>query len=200
VRRATLEDLGPLSGLWRTMSLSVEELGRRITEFQVAESAEGNLLGAVGLQMVDRQGLVHSEAFTDYGVAEYLRPLLWERMQSVANNHGLLRLWTKEQAPFWRQCGLGQPDKEALEKLPAAWRSLPGSWSTLKLREDLDVIIGSDPAFALMMDAEKQRTARLLQGAKVMKFLAALIAFAVLILALGATFYLVRRNPNILHH
>jgi hypothetical protein len=198
VRRATLEDLGPLTVLWQSMNFSVEELGKRITEFQVAESAEGQFLGAVGLQIAQRQGLIHAEAYTDFGLTDYLRPLLWERLQSVAANHGLLRLWTQEQAPFWKHCGLAPADAEALELLPAAWRNLPPSWQTLKLKEDLDTIMAGDPEFALMMSAEKQRTARLMQRAKAMKVLATLIALGVLALALGATFYLMHKNPHLL--
>ena len=57
VRRATLDDITQLTALWQTMRFPVEELGKRITEFQVAENAEGKLLGAVGLQIAERQGL-----------------------------------------------------------------------------------------------------------------------------------------------
>ena len=106
VRRATLDDIGQLSALWQSMHLAADGLSKRVTEFQVAESAEGKLLGAVGLQIAERQGRVHSEAFTDFSLAEQLRPLLWERLHAVATNHGLLRLWTQEQAPFWNHCGL----------------------------------------------------------------------------------------------
>src|SRR5436190_13518293 len=37
VRRATLDDIGQLATLWHSMKLPAEDLGRRITEFQVAE-------------------------------------------------------------------------------------------------------------------------------------------------------------------
>src|SRR2546425_12217948 len=116
VRRATLDDIGQLSALWQSMHLAADGLSKRVTEFQVAESAEGKLLGAVGLQIAERQGCVHSEAFTDFALAEHLRPLLWERLQSIAVNHGLRRLWTQEKAPFWNHCGLVQPEAETLQK------------------------------------------------------------------------------------
>lgn len=200
VRRATLEDLGALTGLWRSMNLPVEDLGKRITEFQVAESASGQVLGAVGLQITQRQGWIHDEAFADYGLADILRPLFWERLQALALNHGLLRFWTLEQAPFWRQCGLGPADAAALEHLPAAWRAQLSGWLTLKLKEDVEAIMASDPTFALMMEAERQRSARLVQGAKALKVIATLIAVAVLIVVLGAALYLLHRNPNIFRH
>ena len=122
VRRATLDDIGQLTALWESMQYPTEELARRMTEFQVAEGADGKLLGAVGLQIAERQGRVHSEAFSDFALAEHLRPLLWDRVHAVATNHGLLRVWTQEQAPFWNHCGLVKADAEALEKLPALWR------------------------------------------------------------------------------
>jgi hypothetical protein len=59
-------------------------LAKRITDFQVAESAQGVFLGAAGLQVAQRQGLVHSEGFTDFALGDTLRPLLWERIQAVA--------------------------------------------------------------------------------------------------------------------
>jgi N-acetylglutamate synthase-like GNAT family acetyltransferase len=199
VRRATLDDLTPLTELWKSMNLPPESLVKRITEFQVAESAEGTLLGAIGVQMAERQGLLHSEGFTDFGVSEQLRALLWERVRSLAMNHGLWRLWTQEQAPFWRQLGFGQADPEALEKLPAAWRNHPPAWLTIKLKEDVDTLLALDPQLALMMDAEKQRTAKMLQQARFLKTLATLLAVALLALILGAVFYLLRRNPHLLN-
>src|ERR1041385_1788906 len=118
VRRATLDDVGPLTTLWQTMKFSVDDLAKRVTEFQIAESDNGQMLGAVGLQIAERQGRIYSEAYFDFGSADAVRPQLWERLKTVANNHGLFRLWTQEQAPFWSHCGLGKPDAEALTKLP----------------------------------------------------------------------------------
>ncbi|MGA2867245.1 MAG: hypothetical protein ABSF95_22430 [Verrucomicrobiota bacterium] len=197
VRRATLDDLGQLVALWGSMNFAVDELARRITEFQVAESAEGVLLGAVGLQAAERQGLVHSEGFTDFALAEALRPLLWERIQAVALNQALVRLWTREQAPFWSHCGLVKADAEALAKLPAAWRGSPPPWLTLKLRDHLETIISADSQFALFMESERQRTAQALGRAKLLKSIATLVAFGVLALALGAAFYLWWRNRQL---
>src|SRR5689334_20536855 len=124
VRRATLDDVGQLTTLWQSMRFPADELARRITEFQVAEALDGKVLGAVGLQIAQRHGRIHSEAFTDFALADQLRPLFWDRLQGVATNHGLLRFWTQEEAPFWSHCGLIAPDAEALEKLPLLWRNL----------------------------------------------------------------------------
>src|SRR5438309_10992102 len=130
------------------MHFPPEDLSKRITEFQVAEAADGKLAGGLGLQIAEKQGRVHSEAFSDFSLADQLRPMLWERVHAVAVNHGLLRLWTQEQAPFWNHCGLLKADAETLEKLPAVWRPLPSHWLTLKLKDDIETLVSLDKEFA----------------------------------------------------
>lgn len=199
VRRATLDDIEQLTNLWRAMHLPADELAKRITEFQVAENPEGHLVGAVGLQLLERQGRLHSEGFTDFSLADKLRPQLWERFQSVAANNGLVRLWTQEQAPFWSHCGLAKAGPEALEKMPAAWRTFKGQWLTLKLKEDIEEVLSADKEFAMFMQAERQKTDRAFQQAKVLKFIATLLAIGVLFLAMAAAFIVIRHNPGLLH-
>jgi N-acetylglutamate synthase-like GNAT family acetyltransferase len=199
VRRATLDDIGELTALWKSMGFATEELAKRVTEFQVAESAEGRLIGAVGLQTAERQGLLHSESFTDFALADHLRPLLWERLHAVATNHGLHRLWTRETAPFWHHCGLQRPEPEMLEKLPALWRGQTTGWLTLKLREDVEAVMKADKEFALFMQSERQRTEKAFQQARILKHIATAIAIVLLILVLGGAFWLIMKNPQLLH-
>jgi N-acetylglutamate synthase-like GNAT family acetyltransferase len=198
VRRATLDDISQLIALWKTMHLPTDDLAKRVTEFQVVENAEGRVFGAVGLQISERQGRIHSEGFTDFAVADQVRPQLWDRVHAVATNHGLLRLWTQEQAPFWTHCGLSKPDEDALAKLPAPWRSQPANWLTLKLKDDLETLVSVDKEFALFMESEKQRTARAFQHAKILKGIATIIALALCALVFVAFFQLVRKNPHLL--
>jgi N-acetylglutamate synthase-like GNAT family acetyltransferase len=199
VRRATLDDIGQLTTLWQLMHFPADDLAKRVTEFQVGESSDGKIIGAIGLQILEKQGRIHSEGFIDFAQAEHLRPLLWDRLHAVATNQGLLRLWTQENAPFWNHCGLLKPDAEALSKLPVSWRSLPAEWLTLKLRDDVSEMISLDKEFALFMEAEKQRTARALQHARILKLVATLIALAVFALVLAGAFLLFRRNPQLLN-
>jgi N-acetylglutamate synthase-like GNAT family acetyltransferase len=199
VRRATLDDIGQLMAIWTSMKFPVDDLAKRVTEFQVGESGDGKVVGAVGLQILEKQGRIHSEGFADFALADHLRPMLWDRLHAVANNHGLLRLWTQETAPFWSHCDLLKADAEALAKLPAAWRDLPTGWLTLKLRDDLADVISLDKEFALFMESEKQRTARAMRHAKILKLLATLIALGVFALVLAGAFLLLRRNPQLLN-
>ncbi len=199
VRRATLDDIGQLTELWQSMNFRIEDLARRITDFQVAEAETGEIVGAVALQVLERQGLIHSEGFTDFAVADKLRPMLWDRLNSVATNHGLLRLWTRERTPFWTHSGLGKPDAETLEKLPKPWREPSAEWLTLKLKEDLDEVISADQEFRLFMESEKRRTERAFQQARILKFVATLIALAIFIVVVAGAFLLLRKNPQLLH-
>ena len=199
VRRATLDDIGQLTALWESMNYPTPDLARRVTEFQVAEGPDGTVLGTLGLQIAERQGRIHSEAFSDFALAEQLRPLLWDRVHAVATNHGLLRVWTQEQAPFWNHCGLLKPDAEALEKLPAAWRGSSSAWRTLKLRDDVEIIVSLDKEFALFMQSEKQRTEQVFRRARALKTFATVVAFALLIAVVGWAGSLFLRNPALLH-
>jgi len=198
VRRATLDDLPQLTDLWAAMRFPQEELSKRVTEFQIAEGAEGKVHGAIGLQIAERQGRVHSEAFGDFALAEQLRPLLWDRLQSIARNHGLVRIWTQEKAPFWNHCGLLSADEDAREKLPMVWRNERSDWLTLKLREDLETVMSLDKEFAMFMESEKQRTARAFQHARLLKLVAIFIAVVLLGLVLAGAFMVLKRNPHLL--
>lgn len=194
VRRATLDDISQLAALWNSMHFPADSLSKRVTEFQIAETPEGVLAGAVGLEIAQKQGRIHSEAFTDFSLADKLRPLLWERMHAVATNHGLLRLWTQENAPFWNHCGLVKSDPDTLQKLPTSWQNQKGDWLTLKLKDDLETLVSLDKEFALFMDSEKQRTARAFQQAKVLKVIATLIALGLFLIVLAGAFIIFKRG------
>jgi hypothetical protein len=199
VRRATLDDIGQLTAIWESMQYPTQDLARRVTEFQVATAPDGKVLGALGLQIAERQGRVHSEAFGDFALAEHLRPLLWDRVHAVATNHGLLRVWTQEQAPFWNHCGLLKADAEALEKLPAAWRASSSAWLTLKLKDDVETVMSLDKEFAQFVQSEKQRTERVFGHARAVKTFATLLAVALLIAVVCWAVSLFLRNPDLLH-
>jgi N-acetylglutamate synthase-like GNAT family acetyltransferase len=200
VRRATLDDIDQLTALWKSMHFAADDLARRVTEFQVAESDDGKLLGAVGLSVISGQALIHSEGFTDFSWADHLRPHLWERLHAVAVNRGLLRLWTQEEAPFWHHSGLDKADGETLKKLPPEWATAKASraWLTLKLKDDLEAAVSLDQQFQLFMASEKARTERSLQQARLLKLLATLLAGAVLVLVFVGGFYVIRHMPGLL--
>lgn len=198
VRRATLDDMPALAELWRVMRLDAEALTKRVTEFQVAEGTDGTILGTVAFQMSERQGRIHSECFGDFALADRLRPLFWDRFHALSTNHGLFRLWTQEKAPFWSHSGMQPAGPDAMDKLPLAWRELGNEWLTIKLKDDIEAVLSADKEFALFMESEKQRTQRAFQQAKVLKMVAVVIAFGLIILVFAAAFFLMRNNPRLL--
>jgi N-acetylglutamate synthase-like GNAT family acetyltransferase len=197
VRRATLDDLDALRPLWESMRLPVPELERRLIEFQVAENAEGKIIGAIGLQLEGRYARIHSEAFSDFAATDSVRPLFWERIQTLSMNHGLVRLWTREQVPFWKQHGFQSVTAEVLKKIPATWDSSQSDWQTLALKNE-ESVASLEKELKMYMEAEKQRTARVFQQARVLKMIATLLAMAFAIFVVWALFTLFRKNPTLL--
>ena len=196
LRRATLDDLGQLATLWEPMGFSTPELSRRVTEFQVVEGSKGVVLGAIALHAVERQGLLHSEAFADFSQADELRGLLWERLLGVAANQGLWRIWTRETAPFWVHSGLARAGEQDLASLPAAWREGHDGWLTIKLREDVETIMKADANFAVFMAQERQKTAKTASMARAFRIMVTVIAFALAALALAAIYVLYPKMPR----
>lgn len=189
VRRATLEDLEALTALWNTMRYPTADLKNRLTEFQVAEDANGKVVAAVGFLFLQRQGLIHSEAFADYAIADQIRPPLWGRIQALAMNHGVARLWTRESAPFWTQNGFQPADSTSLERLPEAWNRAATGWLTLRLKNE-DVIMSLDKEFALFKEAEKRTTSDTLAQARKLKAVLTAIGVLISLALLGAAVYL----------
>lgn len=198
IRRATLDDLPTLRPLWESMRFDPAGLERRLTEFQVAEGADGQMAGGVGFQIAGRHANIHSEAFFDFAIAEAVRPLLWERLQALALNHGIARLWTREPAPFWRQAGLSAAPPEALKKLPEAWNQPPhADWLTLALKDE-DTIVSMEKELALFMESEKERTSQAFKQAKTLKTAATIVAILFALFVIAALVVLFQKNPGIL--
>lgn len=190
IRRATIDDLATLKAMWEAMHIPNADLDKRLTEFQVAEDANGNVVGTVGFQIVQRHGLIHGEAFSDFGVADQVRPQFWQRLNSLALNHGVARFWTRENAPFWSHNGLVPADEETLKRLPEQWDRSASHWLTLRLKDE-DAIASLDKEFDMFVAAEKARTAEALGSARKLK--AVLIWTVMLLLSgvLGWMLYLV---------
>ena len=91
---------------------------------------------------------------------------------------------------------MASADAETLAKLPALWRTQPGGWLALKLKEYLETVVSLDKEFALFMESEKQRTQKAFQHARVLKVVATLIALAVLVIVMIGAFLIVRRNAS----
>jgi hypothetical protein len=122
-------------------------------------------------------------------LADRLRPLFWERIQAISTNHGLLRLWTQEQSPFWKQQGLQPPNAEALKKLPPEWEAAAADWLTLGLRTE-EAFAALEREMALHLAADRERLARTMERARLMKTTVTVFAFLLAIATFAAAAYL----------
>lgn len=201
VRRATVDDLPALKAHWEMMRFAAADLEKRLTEFQVVEDAAGNVLGGLALQITNHHGCIHSEAYADFSLADTLRPLLLKRLQSLATNHGLVRLWTQDASPFWTHNGFQPADAETLAKLPEAWDRHAAHWLTLKLRAEVAMQTLADTVDVdLMMKLDRERTQQTLARVKTMNRVALVIAIVLLVVVGALTVYLLKRNPSVMEH
>lgn len=177
VRRANLDDLAVLKGLWQVARLPGLELEKHLTEFQLAVRPDGVVAGVVGLRAGGGQGLVHGEAFPSTRQGEEVRPALWERLQALARNQALVRLWTRDgPCAFWRDQGFRPATREELKTLPSLFGSQAGGWLTLVLREESLLRRELGEELARLHEQEVLRTERLRRQALMIKWVAGAMA------------------------
>jgi N-acetylglutamate synthase-like GNAT family acetyltransferase len=197
IRRATVDDRDALKTLWASMRLSPDDLEKRLTEFQVVENSDGEVVGAIGVQFSGQHTLLHSEGYSDFGIADAARLLFWERIQTLASHSGIFRIWTQERSPFWKNFGFQPPDAEVLARLPAGWKNeFDGGWLTLQLKNEEVIAAALEKNFAPFMAEEKLGTKRISEKAKTINTIIIVVGFAIGILSIGFAIYLfVHRNP-----
>ena len=177
------------------MRLPADELEKRLTEFQVIETAGGQIIGAIGVQIIRQHALLHSEGYMDFSMADAARQLFWERIQTIAAHHGVFRLWTQENSPFWARWGFQPPNAETLARLPGEWKRSKEKWLTIQLKNE-EAIAALDKELAQFRESEKQRTAQTLDQARTMTKTITVIVFVIGIVLIGvAIFLFIRRNP-----
>ncbi len=197
IRRATVDDLPALRALWIAARLPADELEARLTEFQVVEH-HGEFAGALGVQIIRTAARLHSEDYADFAVADAARELFWDRIQTLAANHGVFRMWTQETSPFWTRWGFQPASAEMLERLPDEWKQLEGrpGWLTLPLKDEdaIKEALGTD--FSEFMAEEKEKTERVANHAKKINLFIIITGFTVGIVGIAVAAYLfMHRNP-----
>ena len=195
IRRATVDDLPALRSLWTAARLPAEELEGRLTEFQVVETG-GVCAGALGLQLLRTHARLHSEDYADFAVADAARELFWERIQNLAANHGVFRVWTQETSPFWTRWGFQPAGAEILARLPEEWKPLEGRWLTLELKNEEAIETALGDRFAGFMDAEKKQTAQVAAQARNLKLFVTVAGFAIFFLSLAVLVWLLLHRPS----
>jgi N-acetylglutamate synthase-like GNAT family acetyltransferase len=197
VRRATVDDLETLKSLWASMRLSPDDLEPRLTEFQVVENSGGHVLGAIGILIAGQHALLHSEGYSDFGVADSARHLFWERIQTLAANHGVFRIWTQERSPFWKSFGFQPPATEVLPRLPEEWKNeFEGGWLTFQLKNEDVINAAFEKHFASFSASEKLENERVTEKVRTMNTVITVIGFTIGIVSIGYAVYLfIHRNP-----
>lgn len=192
-RRATVDDLPRLKELWALMRIPDGELEKQLTDFQVVTDEAGLVIGSLAMQLHLRHARIHSEAYEDFSLAEYARPVLWARIQTLATNHGIARLWTQEQSPYWSRNGFVPAVEDTLEKLPSAWDRFSPGWLSLKLKDE-DAMASLDKEFALFVESEKQQRGQLIDQAKIVKTAVVTGIILIALVFLGAMIWLLIRQ------
>ena len=183
VRRATVEDLDALKAIWISMRLPAEKLEGRLTEFQVVERS-GEVVGGVAFQILRTAAALHSEGYSDFSVADEARQLFWDRVQKLASNHGVFRLWTLEDSPAWRRWGFTPAGPEALARLPEEWKGDGGTWLTLELKNEAVINAALQNQFAGFMAAEKKSAEETSARAKLVMNVLTVLCFLVFFVCL----------------
>jgi len=192
VRRATVDDIEALRQLWQTAQLPVDELERHLTEFQLVLSTTGEMVGAIGLEVHAKHGRLHSEAFIRPEHEDDFRPVLWERVRTVARNHGLVWLWTRELAPFYHQSGFQDLDEGMRQKLPVGFGDLQGQWLALQLRDE--AVLSLDKEFEVFRQTELENAEKVMRQARLLKMVAILIAVVLFVVVAIGLFLLLRQG------
>jgi N-acetylglutamate synthase-like GNAT family acetyltransferase len=196
VRRATAEDLQNLKALWTFMCLPADELGKRLIEFQIVETAAGKLLGAIGMQIVRQHARLHSEGYFDFSLADHAREMFWDRILKIASHHGVFRLWTQETSLFWTRLGFRSAIAGEPSRLPEEWNQTEGEWFTLQLKDEEVIANALDKGFAAFISSEKRTTARVREQAQMLKTIITVTGFLIGIVCFCVVIYLiVHRNP-----
>jgi N-acetylglutamate synthase-like GNAT family acetyltransferase len=195
IRRATVDDLPQLKALWTAERLPAAELDKRFTEFQLAVDGEGKIAGAVGLRIYKLQGLIHSEAFARLDEVQELRPLLWERLITVAKNHGLARIWMMPTVSFYREQGMSEVEDAIRAKLPEDFGHPKADWISLRLKEENASVISLEKEFEIFAQAQKAESEEVIKRAQVFRALAYTL-LAVVLLGLGALALIAMRRAR----
>jgi len=193
IRRATTDDFRSLQALWRSMHFPAEELEKRLTEFQVVEAVDGQILGAIGVQIIGQHALLHSEGYTDFAVADAARQLFWERIQTITAHHGVFRLWTQEDSPFWGRWGFQPATIELLARLPAEWKRSEKPWLTFQLKDEA-ALAAVEKELEAFRESEKKHAAETMDQARSVIKTITIIGFIVGIVGIGIAIFIFVRH------
>ncbi len=181
-RRANVDDLAVLRGLWQLERLPGYELEKRITEFHVVARPDGVVMGTVGFVSAGQQALIHSLAFASAGQKAEGWPALWEHVLALARSQTVARLWLRGRgAACWQAVGFKAATPGQLKKLPPVFGAPQNAWQVFALRDEAALSGALEKEFEALHAAQQEQTHRLEKQAAFWKFLAWVIAALFLI-------------------
>ena len=196
-RRATVEDLPQLIWLWQLEQLPAETLEKRFNEFQVVSDADGRVLAAIGIQVAGTQGWLHSEAIAQQELADKFRDLLWNRMQVIIRNHALERLWTQNQALWWRDQGFQCAEESILGSRPEVFQATSDEDWNVKTLRAADANALFDREFAQLKAMQHEETARIQARNQWIKRIAMGVVVVVFLLVVVWAITLLKFGPQL---
>lgn len=182
VRRATLDDLAVLRGLWSTARWPAFELEPRLTQFQIAFRPDETAVGAIGLHVAGWDALLHSPSFYSAAEETAALPVLWEHLQSVARGKRLARFWIAGPVgEFWELAGFAPASPTDLKRLPPAFKkpTEQAQWWTFALRDDAAIEQFLEKEFPKLREEGRKDTDRLRRQARLWKWIGGLLATGV---------------------
>ena len=196
-RRANLDDLPVLRGLWQLGRLPVYELDKRLTEFHVAVRPDGVITGALGFLVSGQHALIHSPAFASLAQEAEGLPALWDHLLTLARSQSVVRLWLHGPvANHWREAGFTAATPAELKKLPPGLGPAQGGWHTLALRDETVIPTTVERELVAFHAAQQEEAERLRRQAVFWKVLAWLIALAFFLAASWMLALLFRSAPR----
>lgn len=200
-RRATLEDLPALQALWQQAGLPWDQLDKFVSEFQVAADESGSLLAAIGLLVEGDNALLHTEAISPAATlkADELRSALWRRVQIVARNQGVVRVWTQEDGEFWH-AGVFQPADQAQVKAAGAsfLSDISAAWFVCELIDPAKAKQIVNEQFAIWEASRTQEREDFRRKTRLLMAVAVALATVVIGVCLWLVFRVITAQPDIL--
>lgn len=171
-RRATVDDLPALRGLWQSERLPGHELEKRLTEFHVVVRPDGTVTGAVGLWVVGSEALVHSPAFATPALAAEGRAVLWHHLHTLAQTRGVVRVWAREAEARWSGAAFTPATPTQLRRRPSAFGSARERWFAHALRDETVSAEAWEKEFAALQAHQQEQAERVRRQAAFWKLLA----------------------------
>lgn len=194
VRRATVDDLPQLIELWKLENMPWEVLEKKLTEFQVVDDGTGTVQGCWGIHIAGKQAKLHHEVFLQSDLADTHRELLWQRLQAIIHNHALIRLWTRETAPFYHGSGFHVPTGDQIKIFPAAFSEENATWTVLELRPEHEQTaeVDVDKEFEKFKEMERVSTEKAFEQAKKIRAFATTLAVLLFLGVVAGSVYVLR--------